>query len=165
MSRILYVLDYLSHNTDAEKGATLKEIQAYLLNQTNLGAVSVLSIKRDIERLDTMGYTVGVRKGAHNTAYYYMKERGFTFNEIRFLVDSVSINKFLNNEQKQRLLKKFEGLCSEAEVRKLVGRITLICWTIWSVCTRSLPKSGRSISSTASIIPIGSSNTIPKSET
>ena len=46
MSRILYVLDYLSHNTDAEKGATLKEIQAYLLNQTNLGAVSVLSIKR-----------------------------------------------------------------------------------------------------------------------
>ena len=96
MSRILYVLDYLSHNTDAEKGATLKEIQAYLLNQTNLGAVSVLSIKRDIERLDTMGYTVGVRKGAHNTAYYYMKERGFTFNEIRFLVDSVSINKFLN---------------------------------------------------------------------
>lgn len=125
MSRILYVLDYLSHNTDAEKGATLKEIQAYLLNQTNLGAVSVLSIKRDIERLDTMGYTVGVRKGAHNTAYYYMKERGFTFNEIRFLVDSVSINKFLNNEQKQRLFKKFEGLCSEAEVRKLVGRITL----------------------------------------
>ena len=125
MSRILYVLDYLSHNTDAEKGATLKEIQAYLLNQTNLGAVSVLSIKRDIERLVTMGYTVGVRKGAHNTAYYYMKERGFTFNEIRFLVDSVSINKFLNNEQKQRLFKKFEGLCSEAEVRKLVGRITL----------------------------------------
>ena len=59
MSRILYVLDYLSHNTDAEKGATLKEIQAYLLNQTNLGAVSVLSIKRDIERLDTMGYTRG----------------------------------------------------------------------------------------------------------
>ena len=105
MSRILYVLDYLSHNTDAEKGATLKEIQAYLLNQTNLGAVSVLSIKRDIERLDTMGYTVGVRKGAHNTAYYYMKERGFTFNEIRFLVDSVSINKFLNNSGCSRNLK------------------------------------------------------------
>ena len=29
MSRILYVLDYLSRNTDAEKGATLKDIQAY----------------------------------------------------------------------------------------------------------------------------------------
>ena len=54
-----------------------------------------------------------------------MKELGFTFNEIRFLVDSVAINIFLNNEQLQRLFKKFEGLCSEAEVRKLVGRITL----------------------------------------
>lgn len=39
MSRILYVLDYLSRNTDAEKGATLKDIQAYLLNQTNAGSV------------------------------------------------------------------------------------------------------------------------------
>ena len=54
-----------------------------------------------------------------------MRDRGFTFNEIRFLVDSVSINKFLSNAQKQRLFRKFEVLRSESEVRKLVGRITL----------------------------------------
>lgn len=125
MSRILYVLDYLSRYTDAEKGATLKQIQAYLQNETNLGAVSPLSIRRDIDEIDAMGYTVDVQKGAHNTAYYHMRDRGFTFNEIRFLVDSVSINKFLNNEQKQRLFRKFEVLRSQSEVRKLVGRITL----------------------------------------
>lgn len=125
MSRILYVLDYLSRNTDAEKGATLKDIQAYLLNQTNAGSVSTLSIQRDIDQIDAMGYTVDIRKGAHNTSYYHMRDRGFTFNEIRFLVDSVSINKFLSNAQKQRLFRKFEVLRSESEVRKLVGRITL----------------------------------------
>ena len=92
MSRILFVLDYLSRNTDAEKGATLKDIQAYLLNQTNAGSVSTLSIQRDIDQIDAMGYTVDIRKGAHNTSYYHMRDRGFTFNEIRFLVDSVSIN-------------------------------------------------------------------------
>lgn len=125
MSRILYVLDYLSRNTDAEKGATLKDIQAYLLNQTNAGSVSTLSIQRDIDQIDAMGYTVDIRKGAHNTSYYHMRDRGFTFNEIRFLVDSVSINKFLSNAQKQRLFRKFEVLRSESEVRKLVGRTTL----------------------------------------
>ena len=108
MSRILYVLDYLSRNTDAEKGATLKDIQAYLLNQTNAGSVSTLSIQRDIDQIDAMGYTVDIRKGAHNTSYYHMRDRGFTFNEIRFLVDSVSINKFLSNAQKQRLLDNLE---------------------------------------------------------
>ena len=38
MSRILYVLDYLSHNTDAEKGATLKEIQEPDESGSSIGA-------------------------------------------------------------------------------------------------------------------------------
>ncbi|MFR6495715.1 MAG: hypothetical protein ACLUOF_04305 [Ruminococcus sp.] len=63
MSRILYVLDYLSRNTDAEKGATLKDIQAYLLNQTNAGSVSTLSIQRDIDQIDAMGVYGGHPEG------------------------------------------------------------------------------------------------------
>ena len=145
MSRILYVLDYLSRNTDAEKGATLKDIQAYLLNQTNAGSVSTLSIQRDIDQIDAMGYTVDIRKGAHNTSYYHMRDRGFTFNEIRFLVDSVSINKFLSNAQKQRLFRHWT------------------CWTIWNAYIRSLRKSGKFIFSTASITSTGKSNTMTKS--
>ena len=38
---------------------------------------------------------------------------------------SISINKFLSNTLKQRLIKKFEVLCSGEEVRQLISRISL----------------------------------------
>ena len=91
----------------------------------NMHNVSVLTIRRDIERIERSGNEIEVTHGAHNTAYYKIRSKGFTFNEIRFIVDSVSINKFLSNAQKQRLIKKFEGLCSETEVRQLISRISL----------------------------------------
>lgn len=123
--RIIHILEYLSRYTDDEKSATIKEIQTYLAAQTNVGSISTLSIRRDIDSLILAGHHIEVERGAHNTYYYRMPRRSFTFNEIRFLVDSVSINKFLSAEQKQRLFQKFEGLCSQAEVRKLIGRITI----------------------------------------
>ena len=52
-------------------------------------------------------------------------DKGFSFNEIRFIVDSISINKFLTSKQKRQLIKKFEGMCSDAEIRQLISRITL----------------------------------------
>lgn len=52
-------------------------------------------------------------------------DKGFSFNEIRFIVDSISINKFLTAFQKKTLIKKFEGMCSDAEIRQLISRIVL----------------------------------------
>lgn len=123
--RILYILDYLTRYTNSKKSVTIKEIQAYLAQCRNLRSVSALTIRRDIDRLIVSGNDIEVSYGAHNTASYRMESKGFTFNEIRFLVDSVCINKFLSDIQKQRLIKKFEGLCSEAEVRQLISRISL----------------------------------------
>lgn len=122
-SRILYVLECLQHDTDNDRAVTLKEIQTYLEKETNLGSVSGVSIRRDIQALITAGHHIEVQQGAHNTYYYRLLHPGFTFNEIRFLVDSVSINQFLSAEQKQRLFRKFEGICSRKEVRKLISRI------------------------------------------
>ena len=114
--RIIHILEFLSRYTDDEKSATVKEIQTYLAAQTNVGSISPLSIRRDIDSLILAGNQIEIERGPHNTYYYRMPSRGFTFNEIRFLADSVSINKFLSAEQKQRLFRKFEGLCSQAEV-------------------------------------------------
>jgi len=123
--RIIYILDYLNRHTNDSRGVTIKDIQRYLEECGNLQNVSVLTIRRDIERIERAGNEIEVTYGAHNTAYYKIRSKGFTFNEIRFIVDSVSINKFLSNTQKQRLIKKFEGLCSETEVRQLISRISL----------------------------------------
>jgi len=123
--RIIYIMEYLTNQTDEKKHVTIKNIQEYLSCQTNMNDVSPLTIRRDISRLQSAGYNIQVIHGAHNRAEYYLIRNGFTFNEIRFIVDSVSINKFLSDWQKQRLIKKFEGLCSAEEVHQLISRIAL----------------------------------------
>ena len=123
--RIIYILDYIRKYTDDTKCVSIKQIQTHLEQNYNIKSVSPITIRRDMDRLITLGYHITTEVGAHNTFFYRMKHNGFTFNEIRFLVDSVSINKYLSVDQKQHLIKKFEGLCSESEVRKLISRIQM----------------------------------------
>lgn len=123
--RIIYILEYLQKYTDDEHSVSIKDIKEYLEKNCGFKNVSSLTIRRDLERLEASGKHLTVTKGAHNTSYYSLNDNGFTFNEIRFLVDSISINKFLSDSQKQKLIKKFEGMCSSSEVRKLISRIHL----------------------------------------
>ena len=89
--RIIHILEYLRRNTDETRTVSIKQIQSHLDRNYNMQSVSPLTIRRDIERLTTMGYPITIKRGAHNTYLYQMETEGFTFNEIRFLVDSVSI--------------------------------------------------------------------------
>lgn len=123
--RILYILDYLNRCTDENHGVTIQDIRSYLAKETGMQDVAVLTIRRDLERIERANADMSYYTGAHNTRYYYIRQRGFSFNEIRFLVDSVSINKFMSPQKKQRLIKKFEVLCSEAQVRQLISRVSL----------------------------------------
>lgn len=123
--RIIHILNYLTAATDDKHWVTIRDIQNHLANNFGLDNVSVITIRRDIERLETMGYDIRKKNGAHNTAYYSLRGKGFTFNEIRFLVDSVSINKFLSFRQKQELIRKFESMCSESEIRNLISRVEI----------------------------------------
>lgn len=123
--RIIHIYEYLQKNTNEEKSVTAKEIKDYLLKNTNIDKVSDLTIRRDIDRLIENGKDIRISKSAHNTSKYSLHGGSFTFNEIRFIVDSISINKFLTAEQKKKLIKKFEGMCSESEVRQLISRISL----------------------------------------
>ena len=123
--RIVYILEFLKRSSDDRRGVTVSEIQRYLAENANLRNVSPITIRRDIDRLSNMGHDIRRTAGAHNTSYYSLQGRGFSFNEIRFIVDSISMNKFLSIYQKQRLIKKFEGMCSDSQIRQLVSRISL----------------------------------------
>ena len=123
--RIIYILDYLSRYTDEKKAVSIKEIQDHLANVCNLTRVNDVTIRRDLDRLTNAGNHIVKYNREHNTAYYALIDKGFSFNEIRFIVDSISINKFLTSKQKRQLIKKFECMCSDAEIRQLISRITL----------------------------------------
>ncbi len=123
--RILHILNYLTRSTNETKSVTLREILDHLAANYDLQNVSALTVRRDIDRLITAGCDIRITHGAHNTAYYALCGRGFSFNEIRFLVDSVSINQFLSEKQKKQLIRKFEVFCSEEELRRLVSRVVI----------------------------------------
>lgn len=123
--RIIHILDYLSRHTDESHFVTINQIQDYLANVCNLSRVKSVTIRRDLDRLTTMGNNIIKVNHEHNTAYYALIDKGFSFNEIRFIVDSISINKFLTAHQKQKLIKRFEGMCSDTEIRQLISRIVL----------------------------------------
>ena len=123
--RILFIYNFLSRYTDENRAVSVKEIQNYLAEACNLTSVNDATIRRDLDRLTSAGNNIVKINHEHNTAYYALIDKGFSFNEIRFIVDSITINKFLTAAQKQKLIKKFEGMCSEAEVRQLISRIVL----------------------------------------
>lgn len=123
--RIIYIYDYLSRYTDENHYVSISQIQEHLANACNLTRVKNVTIRRDLDRLTAMGNQIVKQNREHNTAYYALIGKGFSFNEIRFIVDSISINKFLTAFQKQTLIKKFEGMCSDAEIRQLMSRIVL----------------------------------------
>ena len=123
--RILLILEFLQRNTSATQGVSVQNIRDHLSHNTLLRDVSPMTIRRDIDRLIFAGYDIQIRNGAHNTAFYSLVNRTFSFNEIRFFVDSICINRFISNAQKKKLIQKFEAYCSDSELRQLSSRIIL----------------------------------------
>lgn len=123
-ARIILIQEYLSRYAVEPPGVTIKQIQEYIRANSTLTDVSVQTIRRDLDELSAFE-DIRTEHGAHNTAYYQYVSKGFTFNEIRFLVDSVSINKFLSDGKKAELIHKFEGMCSEKQIRMLMSRVRL----------------------------------------
>lgn len=145
--RILLIADYLTRCAAEPPGVTIRDIRNYLENNTNVGPVTVITIRRDLERLESTGqYQLTSTPGLHNTFYYVLHSRGFTFNEIRFIVDSISINRFISDREMTALIKKFEGLCSEKNVRQLISRVQLSYRTPASDLLKNLEEIHRIIS-------------------
>ncbi|MDE6777006.1 MAG: WYL domain-containing transcriptional regulator, partial [Oscillospiraceae bacterium] len=74
--RIIYILNFLSSNTSKNKQVTLREIQEHLATHEDIKPPSIITLRRDIDRLQTMGYNIKVSNGKHNTAYYYLEKKG-----------------------------------------------------------------------------------------
>ncbi|MBD5160239.1 MAG: WYL domain-containing transcriptional regulator [Ruminococcus sp.] len=118
--RILHIYKCLCRCTDEKNGVTISDIKYYLSVNANIDNVSDVTIRRDISRLRTAGYNIECRNTSHNKAYYYLVKL-FSFNEMRFIVNSVSANITLSDNEKKNLIEKFKGMCSDREVTKLIS--------------------------------------------
>lgn len=118
------VLEILRTKTNEDQGISIKEIQVYL--QECYGEKrSRNTLLQDIEAYGRLGFDIRQESTRHNQYIYKLVDREFTFDEVRILVDSISINQFLTWEQKKQIIDKFNAIVSTRDVNRLKSTIKM----------------------------------------
>ncbi len=107
--KIIYLLQFLSRNTDEDHPAKMADILSYLNNQGI--AAERKSIYSDIEVLNQTGYDIVYSKEAPTG--YFMGTRDFEIPELKLLVDAVQSSKFITEKKSKSLISKIEKLTSK----------------------------------------------------
>lgn len=104
--RSLFILKYLSEQTDENHLATIAQINDYL-QQYELDA-NRETISDCIKELQEVGYDIFCVRSTQNQ--YYMRERPFSLAEVKLLVDAVQSSRFISKEQSMELVSKLADL-------------------------------------------------------
>lgn len=104
--RSLFILRYLTEETDEKHLATIANINEYL-RQYDLDA-NRETISDCIKELQDVGYDIFCVRSTQNQ--YYMRERPFSLAEVKLLVDAVQSSRFISEEQSLALVSKLADL-------------------------------------------------------
>lgn len=119
--KLLYLRDYLLENSDEAHPVSVAKLIAYLETQNIF--VERKTIYDDIAQLQLYGEDILLRKGK-NGGYFYAS-RPFDLPELKLLVDSVQVSKFLTEAQSLQLIKKIEGLTNRYEAGALHRQVVV----------------------------------------
>ncbi|MBQ7624917.1 MAG: WYL domain-containing protein [Clostridia bacterium] len=114
--KLMYIARYLSEKTDDNNTVSVNEIIS-MLEKYDVKAERK-SIYDDIELLKLFGYDIERRKDKNKTGYY-LASRDFELAELKILVDSIQVSKFLTEKKTNKLIRKIEELTSENEAKEL----------------------------------------------
>lgn len=118
--KLLYIVKFLTENTDENHPASTADIIAYL--EANDIHSERKSIYDDIEKLCNFGYdiiTVQSRLGGG----YYMSGREFELAELKLLVDAVQASRFITTKKSRRLIQKLEKMAGKYDAVKLQRQV------------------------------------------
>lgn len=118
--KLLYIVKFLTENTDENHPASTSDIIAYL--EANDIHSERKSIYDDIEKLCNFGYdiiTVQSRLGGG----YYMSGREFELAELKLLVDAVQASRFITTKKSRRLIQKLEKMAGKYDAVKLQRQV------------------------------------------
>lgn len=104
--RSLFILKYLTEQTDEKHLATITNINEYL-RQYDLDAIAYC-LAVCIKELQDVGYDIFCVRSTQNQ--YYMRERPFSLAEVKLLVDAVQSSRFISEEQSLELVSKLADL-------------------------------------------------------
>ena len=124
--KILLIRDYLLRYSDEAHPVTVKDIQQEL-EKSGITAERK-SIYRDLKTLgccadptepddvDPVSYGMDI---VNDHGRYYVRERDFTLQEVKLLVDMVQSSNFITESKTRKLIAKLESLTSIHEARTL----------------------------------------------
>lgn len=118
--KLLYVVKFLTENTDENHPASTADVIAYL--ETNGIHSERKSIYDDMEKLCEFGYDI-VQVHSRLGGGYYMAGRDFELAELKLLVDAVQSSRFITTRKSRRLIKKLERLAGKYDAGKLQRQV------------------------------------------
>ena len=117
--RLLLTADYLLKYSDEENPVSASDIIAML--ERNEIACERKAVYSDIETLTDFG--LDIVKTRLNGGGWFVASRQFEEVEIRLLIDAVQAASFITAAKSKKLIKKISSLCSEEQMKKLLGRV------------------------------------------
>ena len=114
--RILCLLKILIKYTDQKNPLTTNEIISLLESEYGLN-VHRITLKKDIEALQSVGYDVIEIKSSQNK--YFLGDRLFELPELKLLIDAIESSKFITQSKSEMLIDKIYQLASVNQVKKL----------------------------------------------
>ena len=118
--KLLYLMDYLLQNSDAEHPVTVKQIIGHLAAHDIRAERK--SVYDDIEALRTYGLDIEqVTDGQLHG--YCVASRRFELPELKLLVDSVQSSKFITERKTNALIRKIETLASSYDAQRLQRQV------------------------------------------
>ena len=119
--RMLRVKQILERETDASHFITMTQLLEMLNEDTESDRRTLYD---DIKDLKHLGTIVDIKKG-YAPPRLSVKERLFTIDELKLIIDAVASSKFLTQKATQEIIDKLKGFCSRYEATEL-NRQTLL---------------------------------------
>lgn len=118
--KLLYIVKYLSENTDEGHPAGIGDIIAYL--EANGIHSERKSLYDDMEKLCDFGYDI-VHLQSRLGGGYYMASREFELAELKLLVDAVQSSRFITAKKSRSLIRKLEQMAGKHDAGKLQRQV------------------------------------------
>ena len=119
--RILYLMQYLSQNSDERHPVTTAEIRRELAAKGC--PVSILTLRTDIETLLKAGYEILINEQQCHSTTYSWNDRDLSAPELQILVDAVSSCQFITTEKSRDLIRKLVSLAGPSFREELTPQI------------------------------------------
>lgn len=125
--KILYIVDALRQNTDAEHGMTLSEIISYLedcgVEAERKSLYDDISLLCEVYGLDIQKVKVNKR------TEYRLFSHDYDIHELKLLADAVAFSRFITEKKSDELILKLKKECSRYDAEKL-SRQMIVCGKI-----------------------------------